>query len=82
MDVKRSSTTITPYTNAWRVITQSLRVFVHKIGERRGIKLITFIDTNSSFNISTEIALAAADRIILPVSEEYLYRNGFEYLFR
>jgi hypothetical protein len=82
MDLKRSSNTITPYTNPWRTITQSLRAFVHKIGERRGIKLMTFIDTNSSFSISTEIALTAADRLILPVSEDHLHRNGFEYLFR
>ena len=82
MDLKRSSHTITPYTNPWRTITQSLRAFVHKIGERRGIKLTTFIDTNSSFSICTEIALTAADRLILPVSEEHLHRNGFEYLFR
>lgn len=81
MDLKRSSNTITPYANPWRTITQSLRAFVHKIGERRGIKLMTFIDTNSSFSICTEIALAAADRIILPVSEDHLHRNGFEYLF-
>ncbi|CAF1209154.1 unnamed protein product [Adineta steineri] len=81
MDIKRSSNTISPYSNPWRTITQSLRAFVHKIGERRGIKLMTFIDTNSSFNISTEIALTAADRIILPVSEDHLHRNGFEYLF-
>jgi cellulose biosynthesis protein BcsQ len=82
MDLKRSSNSISPYANSWRTITQSLRAFVHKIGERRGIKLMTFIDTNSSFNISTEIALTAADRIILPVSEDHLHRNGFEYLFR
>jgi cellulose biosynthesis protein BcsQ len=81
LDLKRSSNTISPYTNPWRTITQSLRVFVQKIGERRGIKLMAFIDTNSSFNISTEIALTAADRIILPVSEDHLHRNGFEYLF-
>lgn len=55
---------------------------MHKIGERRGIKLMTFIDTNSSFSICTEIALTAADRILLPVSEDHLHRNGFEYLFR
>ncbi len=82
MDLKRCSNTITPYANPWRTITQSLRAFVHKIGERRGIKLMTFIDTNSSFSISTEIALTAADRLILPVSEDHLHRNGFEYLFR
>ena len=82
MDIKRSSNTTSPYANSWRTITQSLRVFVHKIGERRGIKLMTFIDTNSSFNIATEIALTAAERIILPVNEEHLHRNGFEYLFR
>ncbi|CAF1445758.1 unnamed protein product [Adineta steineri] len=81
MDLKRSSNTITPYANPWRTITQSLRAFVHKIGERRGIKLMTFIDTNSSFSICTEIALTAADRLILPVSEDHLHRNGFEYLF-
>ncbi|CAF3286400.1 unnamed protein product [Rotaria socialis] len=81
MDLKRSSHTITPYANPWRTITQSLRAFVHKIGERRGIKLMTFIDTNSSFSICTEIALTAADRLILPVSEDHLHRNGFEYLF-
>ncbi|CAF3546186.1 unnamed protein product [Rotaria sp. Silwood1] len=81
MDLKRSSHTITPYANPWRTITQSLRAFVHKIGERRGIKLMTFIDTNSSFSVCTEIALTAADRLILPVSEDHLHRNGFEYLF-
>ncbi|CAF0766814.1 unnamed protein product [Adineta ricciae] len=81
MDYKRSASSISPYTNPWRTITQSLRAFVQKIGERRGIKLMTFIDTNSSFSIATEIALTAVDRIILPVSEDHLHRNGFEYLF-
>lgn len=82
LEQKRSSTSITSFANPWRTITQSLRAFVHKIGERRGIKLMTFIDTNSSFSISTEIALTAADRILLPVTEDHLHRNGFEYLFR
>lgn len=82
MDLKRSSNTLSPYANPWRTITQSLRTFVQKIGERRGIKLMTLIDTNSTFNIATEIALTAADRIILPVNEDHLHRNGFEYLFR
>ncbi len=82
MDFKRCSNTNTPYANSWRTITQSLRAFVHKISERRGIRLMTLIDTNSSFTISTEIAFTAADRIILPVSEDHLHRNGFEYLFK
>lgn len=82
MDLKRSSNILSPYANPWRTITQSLRAFVQKIGERRGIKLMTLIDTNSTFNIATEIALTAADRIILPVNEDHLHRNGFEYLFR
>ncbi|CAF1526457.1 unnamed protein product, partial [Didymodactylos carnosus] len=81
LEIKRSSNIITPYTNPWRSITQSLRTFILKIGERRGIKLMAFIDTNSSFSICTEIALTAADRILLPVSEDHLHRNGFEYLF-
>ncbi|CAF1085696.1 unnamed protein product, partial [Didymodactylos carnosus] len=81
LEIKRSSNIITPYANPWRTITQSLRAFILKIGERRGIKLMAFIDTNSSFSICTEIALTAADRIILPVSEDHLHRNGFEYLF-
>lgn len=82
MELKRSSHTLSAHGNPWRTITQSLRTFVQKISERRGIKLMTIIDTNSSFSIATEIALAAADRIILPVSEDHLHRNGFEYLFR
>ena len=82
LEFKRTSTNITPFVNSWRTITQSLRSFVHKIGERRGIRLMTFIDTSSSFNIATEIALAASERIILPVTEDHLHRHGVDYLFR
>ena len=67
--------------NAWKSVTTSLKYFIKKIAERKGIKLVVFIDLNSSFSILTEIALAASDKLLIPVTEDHLHRNGFEYMF-
>lgn len=68
-------------TNAWKSITTSLKQFINKIAERKGIKLVVFIDANPSFSITTEIALAASDKLLIPINDEHLHRNGFEYMF-
>lgn len=47
----------------------------------KGIKLVVFIDMNSTFSILTEIALAASDKLLIPITEDHMHRNGFEYLF-
>ena len=36
---------------------------------------------NSTFSILTEIALAASDKLLIPITEDHMHRNGFEYLF-
>ena len=68
-------------THAWKSVTTMLKQFIKKIAERKGIKLVAFIDLNSSFSIITEIALAAADRLLIPITDDHLHRNGFEYMF-
>jgi cellulose biosynthesis protein BcsQ len=66
---------------AWKYVTCCLKQFVRKIAERKGIKLAVFIDSNSSFSILTEIALAASDKLIIPITDDHLRRNSFEYMF-
>ncbi|CAF0712797.1 unnamed protein product [Brachionus calyciflorus] len=67
--------------HAWKSITTSLKQFISKISERKGIKLVVFIDVNSSSSIITEIALAASDKLLIPITDDHLHRNGFEYMF-
>ena len=67
--------------HAWKSVTTCLKQFIKKIAERKGIKLVVFIDMNSTFSILTEIALAASDKLLIPISEDHMHRNGFEYLF-
>ena len=66
---------------AWKSVTTCIKQFIAKIAERKGIKLVAFIDVNSSFSILTEIALAAAEKLIIPITDDHLHRNGFEYMF-
>lgn len=66
---------------AWKSVTCSLKIFIKKIAERKGIKLVVFIDNNSAFSILTEIALAASDKLLIPITDENVHRNGFEYMF-
>jgi hypothetical protein len=66
---------------SWKSVTTSIKQFIAKIAERKGIKLVVFIDVNSSFTILTEIGLTAAEKIIIPITEDTLHRNGFEYMF-
>lgn len=66
---------------AWKSITLCIKNFIKKIAERKGIKLVVFIDLNSSFSILTEIALAASERLLIPITDDHLHRNGFEYMF-
>jgi cellulose biosynthesis protein BcsQ len=81
LEIKRSSSVTQYGTNAWKHITTCLKQFVKKIGERKGIKLCTFIDTNPAFSICTEIALCAAERLIIPINDDQVHRNAFEYMF-
>ena len=67
--------------NAWKAVTSCLKQFIKRIAERKGIKLVVFIDMNSSFSILTEIGLVAADKLLIPITEDHLHRNGFEYMF-
>jgi hypothetical protein len=67
--------------NAWRAVTNCLKQFIKRIAERKGIKLVVFIDMNSTFSVLTEIALTACEKILIPVSEDQLHRNSFEYMF-
>jgi cellulose biosynthesis protein BcsQ len=83
LEIKRNSSILNNAfgTNAWKAVTTALKHFIRKIAERKGIKLVVFIDTNSVFSIITEIALCAADKLLIPINDEHLHRNGFEYMF-
>lgn len=83
LELKRNSNSLSLFNglNPWKAITLCIKNFIRRIAERKGIRLITFIDCNSAFSIATEIALCAADRLLIPISDDHLHRNDFEYMF-
>ena len=79
--------------SAWVFVTSSVRYFIegHSISEHdftpgvacqpEDIKeWVVFIDTNPSFSVYTEIALLAAQRLIIPVNADDFSREALESL--
>ena len=73
--------------SAWVFITSSVRYFIEghftpgvacQPGDNRG--WVVFIDTNPSFSVYTEIALLAAQRLIIPVNADDFSREGLKSL--
>ena len=66
----------TPRVKPWKTVTTSIRSFIE--GSEKGIEgvsqddhqWVVFIDTNPSFSIYTEIALAAANKLIIPINAD------------
>jgi cellulose biosynthesis protein BcsQ len=58
------SNTQVPGTNTWITVVDWLKNFLDAVNDRYDI---VFMDCNPSFSIYTQIALAAADRLVLPV---------------
>ena len=61
-----------PGVNTWLTVIDWLRDFLAQINDRYDL---VFIDTNPSFSIYTQIVLAAADRIVLPILADYTARH-------
>ncbi|MBI3532206.1 MAG: ParA family protein [Burkholderiales bacterium] len=61
--------------NAWLAVIDWLRNFLDQV---RGAYDYVFIDTNPSFSMYTQIALAASDRVILPVMADDSSRRAIE----
>ena len=73
--------------SAWVFITSSVRYFIEghftpgvacQPGDNRG--WVVFIDTNPSFSVYTEIALLAAQRLIIPVNADDFSREALKSL--
>lgn len=71
-----------PGVNAWLGVIDWLHDFLE---EAKEVYDIVFIDTNPSFSMYTQIALAASDRVILPVmaddSSRRAIQNAFSLIF-
>lgn len=69
---------VVPRNNPWLNVTSSVRSFIEGskdkiVGvteERSGPEWVVFIDTNPSFSVYTEIALAAANKLIIPMNAD------------
>ena len=75
--------------SSWVSVTSSVRYFIEGDGfSKPGIinqandksKWVVFIDTNPSFAVYTEIALLAAERLIIPVNADDFSREAFKSL--
>lgn len=64
--------------NTWLAVIDWLKDFLDQIKENFDI---VFIDTNPSFSMYTQLALAAADRVILPVMADDSSRRAIQNVF-
>jgi cellulose biosynthesis protein BcsQ len=67
-----------PGTNAWLAIIDWLKDFLDPISDQYDA---VFIDANPSFSIYTQIALSAADRLVLPVMADDSSRRAIQNAF-
>lgn len=67
-----------PGTDTWISIIDWLKDFLSQIHTRYDI---VFIDTNPSFSLYTQIALATSDRLILPVMADDSSRRAIQNAF-
>jgi cellulose biosynthesis protein BcsQ len=67
-----------PGTNAWIAVIDWLKNFLDQLGDEYDI---VFFDCNPSFSLYTQIALATADRIILPVMADDSSRRAIQNAF-
>lgn len=67
-----------PGTNTWMCVIYWVRDFLRTAGDEYDT---VFIDLNPSFSVYTQIALAAADRMILPVMADDSSRRAVENAF-
>lgn len=67
-----------PGTNAWLEVVDWLRDLIAEMGDKYDT---IFIDSNPSFSIYTQIALSAADRLVLPVMADDSSRRAIQNAF-
>lgn len=67
-----------PGTNAWLAVIDWLRDLLESVGDRYDT---VFIDANPSFSIYTQIALACANRLVLPVMADDSSRRAIQNAF-
>ena len=74
----------TPDYNPWFFITSCVRFFIEGSDVLRGVttdeasEWVVFIDTNPSFSPYTEIALAAAEKLIIPINADDFSREAIK----
>lgn len=67
-----------PGTNAWISVIDWLKVFLDKVSDDYDM---VFMDCNPSFSLYTQIALATADRLVLPVMADDSSRRAIQNAF-
>ena len=67
-----------PGTDAWIAVIDWLRDFIEKIDDEYDT---IFVDANPSFSMYTQIALAAVDRVVLPVMADDSSRRAVQNAF-
>ena len=70
--------------NPWFFITSCIRFLIEGSDDLRGVttdedsEWVVFIDTNPSFSTYTEIALAAAEKLIIPINADDFSREAIK----
>ena len=72
------------YYNPWLYITSCVRYFIEGFENMKGVATdphsdwVVFIDTNPSFSIFTEMAIVAAQRLIIPTNADDFSREAIK----
>ena len=83
LEHKRQDDPVPDY-NPWYFITSCVRFFIEGSDGLRGVtadrvkEWVVFIDTNPSFSPYTEIALAAANKLIIPINADDFSREAIK----
>ena len=71
--------------NPWVYVTSCVRYFIEGYGNMRGVATddkdwVVFIDTDTSFSIYTQMAIVAANQLIIPTNADDFSREAFHSL--
>ncbi|MFI5299736.1 MAG: ParA family protein, partial [Polyangiales bacterium] len=70
-----------PNLSPWRWVHEVVRALIAEVANAHASDLVVFIDTNPAFSIYTEIAVASADYLIVPVNADDASRMATAAMF-
>lgn len=81
INMAASAPALTPAVKPWMWVHSIFRRFIEDMSATMESEWMVFIDTNPSFSVYTELAIAASDRLIAPVNADDSSRVAAQAMF-